>query len=168
MMHQTSSTRRRRASWREAWLRLGAGTLLAWSSFGFAGGEVTSYAIVNDDATLAVAGRHIRLYGIHIPDTTRVCDSRIRPVRCGSRAAQALRFKIQGFVTCSLGGRFPDRSVAAYCTVEGEDLGGYLIKRGWAVALPQAPFEYQTLERIARHRGFGVWGFNADATTPGP
>ena len=31
-----------------------------------------------------------------------------------------------------------------------------------ALALPDAPFEYHALEKIARHRGLGVWGMPAD------
>ena len=45
---------------------------------------------------------------------------------------------------------------------EGEDLSAYLLELGWAVALPDAPFEYQTLEKIARNRGVGVWGIPVD------
>ena len=33
---------------------------------------------------------------------------------------------------------------------------------GWAVALPDSPFEYQALEKIARTRSFGVWGMPVD------
>ncbi len=144
------------------WLGAAAAGLLMLPLYSHAGNELTSYALVRDDATLQVAGRHLRLYGIHIPGSERTCEHRIRPVRCGSRAAGALRFKIQGFVSCRLGGKYEDGSIAAYCRVDGEDLGAYLIERGWAVALPDAPFAYHVSERIARHRGFGVWGFNAD------
>ena len=45
---------------------------------------------------------------------------------------------------------------------EGEDLAAYLLEKGWALALPDAPFEYQALERIARQREFGVWGIPVD------
>lgn len=130
--------------------------------------ELTSYAFIRDDATLEVAGRHLRLYGIYIPETGRTCEPRIRPVRCSSRAARALRFKVRGFVRCRLGGEYDDGSIAAYCRVEEQDLGAYLIERGWAVALPNAPFAYHVSERIARHRGFGVWGFNVDRIVPAP
>lgn len=124
--------------------------------------ELTSYAIIRDDASLEVAGRHLRLFGIHIPETGRICEHRIQPVRCGSRAARALRFKVRGFVSCRLGGKYSDGSIAAYCRAGNQDLGAYLVERGWAVALPEAPFPYRVSERIARHRGFGVWGVNAD------
>ncbi len=128
--------------------------------------SLRSYAIVRDDATLEVAGRRLRLYGIFIPGTERVCEHRIRPVRCAPRAVNSLRFKVQGFVSCRLGGRYDDGSIAAYCSVGAQDLGEYLIERGWAVALPDAPFAYHVSERIARHRGFGLWGFSADRITP--
>jgi len=127
--------------------------------------EIVSYAHVRDDATLQV-GRHVvRLYGIHIPKTGRTCQTTLRPVRCAPRAANALDFKIQGFVRCDRKRRHRDGSITAICYNDGEDLSAYLIERGWAVALPGAPFEYTVLEKIARHRNMGVWGFHADVIT---
>jgi endonuclease YncB( thermonuclease family) len=153
---------------RMLWLAAITGCLLLIAPVSRGAQELKSYAIVHDDATLEVAGRRLRLYGIFIPDTERVCEHRIRPVRCGSRAVQALRFKVQGFVSCRLGGKFDDGSIAAYCRVDEQDLGEYLIGRGWAVARPEAPFAYQVSERIARHRGFGVWGFRVDRAVAEP
>ena len=49
------------------------------------------------------------------------------------------------------------------CSIRRFDLGAYLIREVWAVALPEAPFQYHTLEKIARARGSGVWGFQADS-----
>jgi endonuclease YncB( thermonuclease family) len=63
----------------------------------------------------------------------------------------------------------PDGSLNGICFVgrssfdEGEDLAAYLIEQGWALALPNAPFEYHALERIARHNDRGIWGFNVDS-----
>lgn len=153
---------------RTLWLAAITGCLLLIAPASRGAQELKSYAIVHDDATLEVAGRRLRLYGIFIPDTERVCEHRIRPVRCGSRAVRALRFKVQGFVSCRLGGTYDDGTIAAYCRVGEQDLGKYLIGRGWAVARPNAPFAYHVSERIARHRGFGVWGFSIDRTVSGP
>ena len=131
--------------------------------------DFASYAIVQADGTLKVAGRSVHLYGIHIPDAGRHCRTSVRPVRCGSRAAVALDTKIQGFVRCREMGRNRDRSLNAVCWVDyslrtgGEDLGAWLISQGWAVARPEASFDYVTRERIARARGKGVWGFQADS-----
>ncbi|MCB1859592.1 MAG: nuclease-like protein [Gammaproteobacteria bacterium] len=141
---------------------------LAACALASAAGELHSYAIIQDDASLLVSGRRVHLSGIYLPETTRHCRSTLLPVRCASRAVLALEFKIQGFVHCFLATENPDRSVNGRCYVgrsrfnEGVDLGGYLIEQGWALALPEAPFEYHAKERIARHQGAGVWGFTVD------
>ena len=124
--------------------------------------QVSSYAFVNDDGSLRIKGRTYRLHGVYIPPTAESCHTFERPVPCGSRAALALDFKIQGFVRCERRHRNHDGTISAYCTTDGEDLAAYLLKRGWALALPDAPFEYQALEKIARHRGLGVWGIPVD------
>ena len=121
--------------------------------------ELYSYAIVEDDASLLIQNTRVHLYGIHIPDTGRSCETRIRPVKCASRAALALEFKIQGFVRCEILESYRDGSAGGQCFYDGEDLAAYLIGKGWALALPDAPFGYHAQERIARHRDMGVWGF---------
>ncbi len=129
---------------------------------------LSSYAFVNEDGSLRIKGKTVHLYGIHIPETSRNCSSNQLPVVCGSRAALALEFKIKGFVRCEIIERNADRSVTGLCRVnyskfdDGDDLSAYLLERGWALALPDAPFEYQALERIARSRGVGVWGISID------
>jgi endonuclease YncB( thermonuclease family) len=135
-----------------------------------AAGDIRSYAIVRDDATLLVRNTVIRFYGVYVPRSNRVCAFQLRPTQCGTRAARALRLKIQGFVTCRPVQRQPDGSLAAFCFIDAGsalrapvDLGGYLISQGLAVAGPGAPFDYHTRERIARSRGFGIWGNFVDS-----
>jgi endonuclease YncB( thermonuclease family) len=136
---------------------------------GAAAADIVSYAIVQDDATLRVRGKTIRLYGVYIADTRPFCGTTFRPARCKTRAAVALDSKIRGFVRCVPQVQYRDRSVGAFCSVDGGsttappiDLGGYLIREGWAVALPEAPFAYHTYQEIAKVNGRGVWGFQAD------
>lgn len=130
--------------------------------------DITGYAIVQGDGSLEVDGHIIRLHGIYIPPTGVTCRSFIRPRRCGPRAALALEFKIKGFVHCEEIGVNEDGTISAICrnnytsVSRGEDLAAYLLQQGWAAALPDAPFSYHILERIARHRGFGIWGFPHD------
>lgn len=127
--------------------------------------ELTSYAFVNEDGTLRIKRKTIHLYGIHIPKTSNNCRIHQEPLFCGSRAALALEFKAKRFVRCEIINENPDRSLTGWCRVNysrsdtGEDLSAYLLERGWAMALPDAPVEYHALERIARSRGVGVWGF---------
>ena len=132
-------------------------------------GVIRSYAIVQDDATLLVQGKKIRLFGLYIPPTDRGCATVLRPPACGSRTVRALELKIQGFVECLPQQGYADGSIGAICYVrEGSildppvDLGAWLIEQGFAVAGPDAPFEYGVLEKIARTNGRGVWGFQAD------
>lgn len=126
--------------------------------------DISSYAFVQPDGSLRVDGRTIKLYGVHIPPTAETCRTNERPVRCSSRAALALEFKISGFVSCAPRERLEDGSLTAVCSADGVDLGAYLLQRGWALALPDAPFEYTALERIARAHGVGVWGIAVEPT----
>jgi endonuclease YncB( thermonuclease family) len=131
--------------------------------------EIVSYAIVQDDGSLRVRSETIRLFGIYIPSTARGCRSDFSPPLCGNRSVRALKAKIRGFVRCHPQGEFSDGSLGAVCYVDGAssvdppiDLGAWLIEQGLAVAGPGAPFEYQTLERIAQVNRRGVWGFQVD------
>lgn len=127
-----------------------------------AAADISGYAFVQRDGSLRVDSRNIHLYGIHIPATEDSCRTSERPIRCSSRAALALEFKISGFVHCEPIDRHEDGSLTARCTADGEDLSAYLLKRGWALALPDAPFEYVALERIAQQHSVGVWGLAVD------
>jgi endonuclease YncB( thermonuclease family) len=136
--------------------------LLAISS---ATADIGARAIVQNDGTLKVNGKTVRLYGIYIPTFGRTCRTSIRPPRCAPRAVLQLDFKVHGFVYCDEVQRFADRSVSAVCRVgqKREDLAAWLLSQGWAVALPGAPFQYVTLERFAESNKRGFWGFQADS-----
>lgn len=140
--------------------------LLTWHALADAHAALVSYASVRQDATLLVGTRVVRLHGIYVPPMGRTCRSNLRPVKCGTNAVLALDFKIRGFVHCQQVRKHRDRSITALCRNKGVDLGAYLIKRGWAVALPSGPFEYHVLERIARTRRMGVWGMHGVAIAP--
>ena len=130
--------------------------------------SLASYAFINDDGSLRIKKKNIYLYGIHIPSTSKNCRTRQNPPVCNERAALALEFKIKSFVRCEIINENPNGSLTGQCFAnyskfdEGEDLSAYLLERGWAVALPDAPIEYHTLEKIAYSRGIGVWGISID------
>lgn len=125
--------------------------------------EISSFAFVQEDGSLSVAGYLVHLYGIYIPPTDHTCYTFIRPVPCGTRASLALDFKISGdFVHCMEQAKNPDGSITAICTANGEDLSAWMLQKGWALALPDAPFQYVALEKIARSRGIGIWGIPVD------
>ena len=130
--------------------------------------SISSYAFINDDGSLRINRKTIHLYGIHIPKTSNNCRTSQQPPVCGERAALALEFKIKSFVRCEIMKQNPDGSLTGRCFAnysnfdQGEDLSAYLLERGWAAALPDAPVEYQVLERIAQSRHMGVWGIAID------
>ena len=131
--------------------------------------EIHSYAIVQDDGSLRVQGKTIRLYGVYLLDTAYGCRSDFRPPLCGDRAVRALKTIIRGFVRCLPQARLADRSISAICYVDASshtqppiDLGARLIAEGLALAGPEAPFEYRALERLAEANHRGRWGFQVD------
>ncbi|HHB13334.1 MAG TPA: thermonuclease family protein [Chromatiales bacterium] len=127
-----------------------------WASYALA---LSGNAFVNEDGTLRLKGRTVTLAYIYIPPTPRTCDTHRRPPLCGSRARLALEWAIQGhFVHCDPLETGVDGSMRAVCSAGDRDLGLYLVERGWALALPDAPFAYRAAERIAERRGRGVWG----------
>ena len=161
------ATGTRRARWRAGGAVLALAALLLGGAAHAA--EIHSYAIVQDDASLRVQGKTIRLHGIYLPPGVQGCRSDFRPPVCGSRAARALEVLIRGFVRCLPQARYFDRSISAFCYTNASsmsqppiDLGARLIEEGLALAGPAAPFEYQALERIARANRRGVWGFQVD------
>lgn len=137
--------------------------VVTWPATVMGASELVSYALVRPDATLLVNSRVVRLYGIYVPPSERTCRANLRPAKCGSNAVLALDFKIRGFVHCEPIHKNSDRSITALCRNRGVDLSAYLIERGWAVASPEGPFEYQVLEKIARERRMGVWGMHGVA-----
>jgi endonuclease YncB( thermonuclease family) len=138
-----------------------------------ASAETPRLAFVQADGTLKIGQRIVRLHGVHIPPSNRICRSNLRPVRCASRAALQLDFRVDRFVTCERVAKLRDGSESAVCRVRDDgdalgplvDLAAWMLYHGWAVATPGAPFEYLTLERIARAQGRGIWGFQADSIT---
>lgn len=143
---------------------LGAMTVRHWA---MADTEISGFAFVQENASLKIGNTLVRLYGIYIPPTEYSCYTFIRPIPCGPRAILALDFKISGdFVHCAPRYANPDGSVIASCRSGNEDLSEWMLQRGWAVALPDAPFEYAAMEKIAHARGIGIWGIPIDVIRP--
>lgn len=123
--------------------------------------ELHGNAFVQKDTSLKMGGRIIRLLGIYIP--TSGCHT-LRGANLESwgwreLATRALDEKTRGFVRCVLRWRNRDGSSTAVCYRREEDISAYLIGHGFALATPNAPVEYHALERIARAKRRGVWGF---------
>ena len=159
-----TSTTCRLQPWLLLALSLAAGANAA--DFDFEG-----HGIVRDDGNLIIGDRVVHLFGIYMPETNRQCRRWESPTRCAERGVLALDFVVEGFIRCIERGRNADGSIQATCWQgrssfdPGTDLAAYLIERGWALALPNAPFGYHALEKIARSREMGVWGWPVDSIT---
>lgn len=123
-----------------------------------AGAELSGYVFVQEDGTLRLHGRTVHLFGIYIPETAENCFTFISPPLCGPLAVINLDFRIgSDWVYCEIKSRDPT-GVTGLCRVDDQDLSAWMLEHGWALARPDAPFEYQALEKIARRQGRGLWG----------
>lgn len=153
------------------WILLLSTLGLALTGATLSANPIEGHALVRSDGSLSIKNRVVVLFGVYLPPSERQCRDWIRPIRCDSRSVLALDQKVRGFITCLPEGEDGEGRIHAVCYVgrtgldPGEDLGAYLIQRGWALALPNAPFEYHALERIAYARGLGLWGYLVDSVT---
>jgi endonuclease YncB( thermonuclease family) len=123
-------------------------------------GELTGQASVIDGDTLEIRGQRIRLWGIDTPESTQLCradDSRL--YRCGAKAANELDAFIAGRpVSCAPLSQDQYGRTVASCSVNGIDLGEWLVRSGLALDWPQySKGRYAVVQREADRAGRGVW-----------
>ena len=96
---------------------------------------------VLDTATIRIAGKLLRLYGVEWAPGGKVDDLRSylhnREVRCEAGADTAFR-----------------------CKVDGQDLSRVVLYNGGGKATMYAPLDLKTAEAHAREAGLGVWAKN--------
>jgi endonuclease YncB( thermonuclease family) len=115
-------------------------------------------ASVIDGDTVEIHGQRIRLHGIDAPESSQLCLRGPERYRCGQAAAFALADRIgEATVTCE--GRERDRwgRLIAVCRARGEDLNGWLVRAGWALAFRRYAEDYVPAETEAQRAGYGMW-----------
>jgi endonuclease YncB( thermonuclease family) len=135
-------------------------SLVATSAVGTAAAEspVIGVASIIDGDTLEIQGQRIRLHGIDAPESGQSCEKDGRQYRCGQQAALALADKI---------GRVPIRCeqldidrykrIVAVCRLGAEDLNGWMVRKGWAIAYRQYSRDYVDDETAAQAAKAGIW-----------
>jgi endonuclease YncB( thermonuclease family) len=119
---------------------------------------ITGRASVVDGDTVEIHGARIRLFGIDAVESGQWCRKDGKPWLCGKDSAFALADKIgETPITCS-GDEFDRYSrLIARCSLNGEDLGGWMVENGWAVAFRRYSEIYVEQENRAREKRIGLW-----------
>ncbi len=120
--------------------------------------DITGTARVIDGDTIEVQGQKIRLHGIDAPEGRQLCFDDGEPWLCGTDATNALRHKIGDRpVTCEELDRDRYERIVAKCMLNGEDIGEWMVLRGWAVAYIYYSYEYTRAEATAKAKERGIW-----------
>ena len=121
--------------------------------------DVTGVARVIDGNTLAIGATKLRLERINAPDTDQICLN-AEGIRwnCGIEARDKLAAHIAGQeIKCTSSGVDAYRRTLATCNLASEDLNGWMVQQGWALAYFRQSFVYVNAEKEARTQKRGLW-----------
>ncbi len=119
---------------------------------------LTGIPTVIDGDTIDIHGQRIRLHGIDAPESKQVCISGGKKYRCGQKAALALSDRIgRRSLTCRAKDTDRYGRVIAVCFKGQEDLNGWLVSEGLAVAYRRYSQDYVAHEARAQSMSAGLW-----------
>ncbi len=112
-----------------------------------------------DGDTLVIKGTKVRLEGIDAPETDQIClNAKVARWTCGIDARNQLAAHIAGrVISCSSKGIDVYRRTLAICTLSTEDLNGWMVQQGWALAYVKYSSSYRQAEEDARTNQRGLW-----------
>jgi endonuclease YncB( thermonuclease family) len=114
---------------------------------------------VVDGDTLAIGPSKVRLQGIDAPETDQVClDHSGERWACGIEARNQLATHIAGReIKCTSSEIDVYGRELALCSLAGEDLNGWMVRQGWALAYVKYSSAYVAAEEEARTQQRGLW-----------
>ncbi len=124
-------------------------------------GVFKGQARVIDGDEIEVAGKRVRLYGIEAPDLGQTCWYQNKEFPCGHSARRNLWLNIKDQrLRCREKSVGDGGVVVALCfDAKGRDVGGILVRNGWALAVPKQVEVYITAEAEAKRQKLGLWNF---------
>lgn len=121
--------------------------------------EIEGIAIAVEGDLLDVGGIAVRLYGIDAPEMGQTCWNR-RGVAydCGMASYNILnRLVGNRWVTCSLYAEMASQRYTGVCQLNGQDIGGLMVRAGWAVSFRSLSNRYERMESVAQSQRRGMW-----------
>jgi len=119
---------------------------------------LTGPATVIDGDTIDMTGTRIRLLGIDAPESGQSCTRDGQAWACGAEATATLREIIASApITCTALGTDVYGRTLATCETAVFDVGQEMVRRGLALALDNAPDEYNAASAIAQQLHYGLW-----------
>ena len=121
--------------------------------------DLTGVPIISDADTLDIGATRVRLEGIDAPEIDQVCLNATGDIwRCGVEARDQLKAHVAGReIICTPGGIDRYKRTLGKCRVAGEDLNGWMVQQGWALAYVKYSSAYVQTEADARIHLRGLW-----------
>lgn len=120
-------------------------------------GTVLYRPVVTSSASFEAMGFTILVAGTEPVGLDQSCDFEGVAWRCGERARLAFRYWLRGRAPlCQVFPPAERQPVAAACRLGKQDLGAWLVSKGWAYARPGGG--YEKAEAVARKARMGVFG----------
>ena len=124
-------------------------------------GVFKGQARVIDGDEIELAGKRVRLYGIDAPELGQTCWYRNKEFPCGHSARRNLWLNVKDQRLTCREKSVVDGVVVALCfDAKGRDVGGGLVRSGWALAVPKQVEVYIKAEAEAKRQKLGLWTFN--------
>tara|TARA_B100000530_G_scaffold83975_1_gene51095 strand:+ start:325 stop:840 length:516 start_codon:yes stop_codon:yes gene_type:complete len=128
-------------------------------------------AKVIDGDTIKINKKKIRLFGIDAPEKKQICQKIYlsfiifkfqKDYRCGEESSLALLKKLQGKkVKCILeNNKDKYKRYIGTCYIKKQDINGWLVKNGYAVAYRKYSKRYILQEQYAKKNKLGLWRGN--------
>jgi endonuclease YncB( thermonuclease family) len=132
---------------------------LALATTGADATERNGTAYVVDGDTLTIGATQIRLHGIDAPETDQIClNASGDRWTCGIEARDRLIVHIAAReISCVSSENDVYGRELAHCSVGGEDLNGWMVRQGWALAYVKYSSAYVAFEDEARTHQRGLW-----------